>query len=340
MASPSVSIILPTPASAPDAPAAQRRLRLVLASIEAQTAPAESYELLLVDNGAVDVTGLLPGRAGPPAVVVRPDRPGLAGAVNAGVTAAQSELLFLALDQTLLSPGALAAHLDLHRQRPGERVVACGRRLCLPHSALFRDVTESSVEPADVLAFGARPGGEWIYRALEMLELHLESLHEGDVTGDFRRIELLAACTDAGRDAEQALRAGTGAVARCRWLATRFGNLSAPRALLREVGGLDQALDAHEGWLADFDLGYRLWRAGAQFTLAESAATVELLTAVPADDLGRASAIAYLLGKHGAVEFALLPLYLTGTCGTLEQFSRYLEAAERHWQPCGAREPS
>ena len=90
----------------------------VLAAIEGQQAPF-AWELVVVDDGSTDGTGgWLAGRRFPiPARVVSQPNRGPAAARNAGVTAARGELVAFLGDDTVPSPGWLAAHRQAHGRR-------------------------------------------------------------------------------------------------------------------------------------------------------------------------------------------------------------------------------
>ena len=119
--SPSVSVVVPT---------YQRMdvLPEVLEAIDAQWVPEGlapgGFEVVVVDDGSGDPTAaFLAGRTAgrgpelPPFRVLSQENRGPAAARNAGVEAARGELVAFLGDDTVPSPGWLAAHLAAHRAR-------------------------------------------------------------------------------------------------------------------------------------------------------------------------------------------------------------------------------
>ena len=90
----------------------------VLAAVEGQRA-GFAWELVVVDDGSTDGTAawLAERRFGVPARVVSQPNRGPAAARNAGVAAAGGERVAFLGDDTVPSPGWLAAHRRAHRRR-------------------------------------------------------------------------------------------------------------------------------------------------------------------------------------------------------------------------------
>ena len=95
----------------------------VLAAVEGQAVEA-AFEVVVVDDGSSDGTGawLAERRAsfGRPLTVLSQENRGPAAARNAGVAAARAPLVAFLGDDTVPSPGWLAAHLAAHRRHRGE----------------------------------------------------------------------------------------------------------------------------------------------------------------------------------------------------------------------------
>jgi glycosyltransferase involved in cell wall biosynthesis len=308
------------------------RLHLALESLSNQSLARPDYEVIVVDDGGtVDLVDVLRPYQGRLQVrLVRQDHLGMVHAINRGVAESTGPLVFIALDHAVLNHTCLEAHVALHATTAGpERLVACGRQLLLPHSALFQDITDFTVSSEDVANFGYRPGGEWIFRALDYIELQQQTITAADVRERFRKIELLAASTPEYDDIETVLR--TELPGACSWLVMRFGNHSMGRTLWQAVEGLDAALDAHEAWYADLDLGYRLWQTGATFRLAEAAVAIDLFHGGAATvKAGKATGLGYMIAKHRTAAIALLPHYLDRIGLTISEYAVQAEAA-RDW---------
>lgn len=114
---PLLSVVIPT---------YQRRdsLLRLLASLGAQTLPADAYEVIAAVDGSIDGTAeAVRGFPAPYALsaLEGPNR-GRAAACNAGIRAAAGAVVVLLDDDMDASPGFLAAHARAH-EGPGERAV-------------------------------------------------------------------------------------------------------------------------------------------------------------------------------------------------------------------------
>jgi glycosyltransferase involved in cell wall biosynthesis len=112
--SPSVSVILPTYNRA-------TQLRAAVDALLRQTAPAESYYVVVVDNNSVDGTAdFLASVDDRRLVTLREPRQGLSYARNAGLAAARADIVALTDDDVEVAPdwiatimAAMAAHADI-----------------------------------------------------------------------------------------------------------------------------------------------------------------------------------------------------------------------------------
>lgn len=91
----------------------------VLAALAGQRAEGLTFEVVVVDDGSTDGTGgWLRGRSlGVPLTVLTQENRGPAAARNAGVAAARGERVAFLGDDTVPSPGWLAAHRAAHARR-------------------------------------------------------------------------------------------------------------------------------------------------------------------------------------------------------------------------------
>ena len=118
-ARPALSIVIPT----------RNRCQLLLAELRAlenQTLPAEYYEVIVVVDGSTDGTGQAV-EALDTAFSLRqiwPPGRGRAAACNAGIRAAEGEIVVLLDDDMLPSPALLEAHLHAHES--GEHLGVMG----------------------------------------------------------------------------------------------------------------------------------------------------------------------------------------------------------------------
>lgn len=109
-----ISVILPTANPHPG------RLRRTLDALRAQGAPADAWELVVVDNGSSPPLAAEPLLAGFRAAVrlVREPRAGLTPARLAGIAAAREDVLVFVDDDNVLAPDFLAAARDAFAADP------------------------------------------------------------------------------------------------------------------------------------------------------------------------------------------------------------------------------
>ena len=112
-----VSIVIPTYAR-------PERLRECLAALARQTMPADTFEIVVVDDGSpqpvvppADTTA-----AGPTIRIIRQSNAGPSAARNRGVAEARGELIAFTDDDCLPTPDWLELLVTAHRQSPGALV--------------------------------------------------------------------------------------------------------------------------------------------------------------------------------------------------------------------------
>ena len=113
------------------------RLRLTLASLARQSAPAE---VVVVNDGSSDHTDAVIEAAAAERrlTVVRNERPpGRSGAATAGARAATGDILIFLDGDTLAGPEMVGAHLAAHAKRPG--LVARGPMFHLRCTRFLKD---------------------------------------------------------------------------------------------------------------------------------------------------------------------------------------------------------
>jgi glycosyltransferase involved in cell wall biosynthesis len=95
-------------------------LRRCLASLGEQTAPADSFEVVLVDDGSTDGTDrMLEGLdVSFEMRVLRLEQSGKYRAINAAIEAAAAAACLILDDDVVASPGLVAAHAAAHREDP------------------------------------------------------------------------------------------------------------------------------------------------------------------------------------------------------------------------------
>lgn len=205
----------------------------------------DTFEVVVADDGSADDTAEVVAGYGDRLDVrhVFQEDEGyrVAKARNAGIGHARSGVCVFVDSGVILRSGALAAHLAAHRQAPGPTAVV-GYVLCFNEGNEDGDEITAALDFTDPDAsfaeFAAK--GQWPDIREDYYERYGEDL------------DTLTAP----------------------WLMWWTCNASASTALLREVGGYDEA---YRSWGAeDVDLGYRLRTAGARFVLRRDAAAIHV----------------------------------------------------------------
>jgi glycosyltransferase involved in cell wall biosynthesis len=233
---PRCSVVVPTYNRA-------RLLRLTLDSLVRQSLPPGSFEVLVVDDGSGDDT----------AEVVREyaDRLDLryffqqdqgyrvAKARNTGIRHARAQVCVFVDSGVLLGVDTLRAYLAEHEGRP-EPVASIGYVYCFNEDNEDGALMERAIDVRDPDATirELRERGRWLDIREEFYDRYTDDI--GSLPAP--------------------------------WLIYWTCNVSAPTGLLRAVGGFDEAFTSWGG--EDVELGYRLFRAGARFTLCRDAVAV------------------------------------------------------------------
>ena len=131
---PALSIIIPTLGRADT-------LRLTLRAFDHQETQAP-FEIVVCDDGSTDATGTVISRAVAtgrvPVVHLRQENAGANAARNRAIAAARGARLLIVNDDTIPTPGLVAAHLAAHARRGGRETAILGRMTidpALPFSA-------------------------------------------------------------------------------------------------------------------------------------------------------------------------------------------------------------
>ena len=103
-------------------------LEKVLDGFAAQTAARQDFEMIVVDDGSVPPVKEMAGRFSDAMNLkyLRQDNGGLAAARNAGIQAAEGDLLLFSDDDDVPSPELVAEHIGSHREHPDECVAVLG----------------------------------------------------------------------------------------------------------------------------------------------------------------------------------------------------------------------
>lgn len=111
---PQLSVIIPTCNRLPI-------LRQCLAHLEAQTLPASTFEVIVVDDASTDATASFLASYAPPFAfrhLLMPERGAPARARNQGIRAARGHIVMFLNDDAMLCPDGLQVHMESHRAVP------------------------------------------------------------------------------------------------------------------------------------------------------------------------------------------------------------------------------
>ena len=246
------------------------RLRLTLESLAAQPA---LDEVVVVNDGSSDATpGVLAEAAArlPLTVVTHASARGRCAASNAGARAASGDILLFLDGDTLLSPGAVKAHVDVHARAPRGAASAIGRGLKFHFrgTRFFQDPETGS----------PRAGEEARVARLAPGELERARVTRAMIRDDFDR---LAARAEHGiypgagprrlqELEEDALRRHPACTVL--WAANVGSNFSVRRDAFFDAGGFDDAIDNNE----HRELALRMGERGARMAIVEGAGSYHL----------------------------------------------------------------
>ena len=205
-----------------------------LESLARQRMPREEFEVIVVDDGSSDGTAELVADYTDRLQLKyffqedRGNRSSLAR--NVGATNARSDVCVFVDDGVILHSGCVQAHVASHEAADGP-VAVCGYVYGFNLDNEDAEVMEQELDFTD--ADGVIDRLEREHRWLDVREKFYKRYDD-----DFADLP-------------------------APWVIYWSCNVSAPTALVREVGGFDETLTNWGG--EDLDLGYRLHRAGARF---------------------------------------------------------------------------
>lgn len=234
------------------------RLRLTIASLAAQTVPAE---VIVVNDGSDDHTPVVLAEASNDLHLLRIDHKvamGRSAAANAGADRASGDVLLFLDGDTLAAPDLVATHLELHRAKPG--IVARGETHHLRRTRPFLDPEQGS----------AFPGQEDQVRQMSERERKLAQVSRAEIQGDFASVDARSQPGIYPGAGPRQLFALEMAALRdhpecpALWVAASGSNQSVPRAAFIDAGGFDADLSINE----HRELALRLTMAGLKMVAA------------------------------------------------------------------------
>lgn len=291
------------------------RLALVLAGLYGQTMSRERFEVVVVDDGCTDgtreVLATWQARLGLRVVSLRPNR-GRCVARNEGVRVAQGDQVAFLDGDALPHPAWLAALLA-RREELGDEVLLCGGQWCLPKTEYLEDPRVPEVRSGrapSVVRQYVRQRPEECVVTEDMVREDIEQIDRMALEGGYPFAKLAEV---QRQNAELARLYSDSQVG---WMAFSPHNGLVPRRLFKAVGGFDEEIAFSEGW----ELGYRLFKAGARWAFVPEAKTYHLYHYHGFGDPEKAvhetavrqRAIAQMVAKHRDRRLWLIRLWQAG----------------------------
>ena len=242
----------------------KERLRLVLSALGNQRIAANRFEILVVDDGSEDGTHTMLKSLQSDHLHIETFTKnwGRCHARNAGINKARGALVVFLDGDALPAPDLLQRYSDAHKEY-GDKAVFCGDQYVLPHLEYLRDPQTGSLFDIPLSCTARRhlvQQRERIIVTEDKIHSDFPSIAAQAIEGGYPFPQILALQKEFH---ELCKRSPDSALA---WLGLYPHNMAVPLALLRTVGGFDEAIPFCEGW----ELGYRLRRAGAQFIRARA----------------------------------------------------------------------
>jgi glycosyltransferase involved in cell wall biosynthesis len=296
-----ISLVIPTHNQ-------KERLRLVLCGVAQQTLAKECFEVLVVDDGCTDGTREMLGEMRLSNLGIISQRPnqGRNRARNAGIEAAQGELVVFLDGDALPAPDLLERYWEAYQER-GEQAVFCGFQYSLPELEYFQDPQKGTlmeVPMPSVLKDYLEARREGMVLTEEMIRRDFAAVRARACEGGYPFPEL----KEKEEQVSRLLALDPGAV--CGWVGFVPHNGAIPRRLLDQAGGFDEAIPFSEGW----ELAYRLRHAWGARIYGVQANSYHLYHhhqfADPQERLVRYRAIEYMVAKHQDDRLRLLYFWL------------------------------
>lgn len=231
------------------------RLKLVLYSIEQQSADIESFEVIIVDDGSSDGTELYLRyhQFKFDCIYVRQYNAGRAAARNTGIEKARNEIIIFIDDDTVLCNEFVEEHLKCHEVK---NVVVHGRIREIPYLKFFSDPTNAVLYESIQID------------VCQLKEISKICISQEDIRHCFKeKVHNRSKLTSLEKIIKYILDVKAW---NWYWLCFCGGNISVPKEWIDNLGGFDEAFGTLWG-CEDLDLGYRLMKSGYEFQYSENA---------------------------------------------------------------------
>lgn len=298
------SVIIPTFNKLP-------RLELVLESFRFQSEEPENFELIIVDDGSWDETEKMVKGIDSKFKInyIKQENLGRSHARNKGIKNAKHKIVIFCDDDCIVSKDFIKEHLKAHFM--SENSVVHGHIYNLPYMKFFKNPTTGELyNKADSQSTD-----------LTGIRKYLISLSEIE---NFSRIDRQKKDTFFERQIKNIYQKEYSEL---KWLGCTGGNVSCPLELLKQVGLFDEELDQRWG-CEDLELGYRLYKYGANFHFCNEACNYHIshFRKTYYEDLKFSMSRFY--EKHKDSFIINLPLLLLGEVKSVEQYIEICKQSE------------
>lgn len=288
---------------------------MAVESIKYQTIRNTEFEVIIVDDGSDDGTIDYLNREELQFAhkVIRQCHKGRAGARNRGIEEAKYEIIIFMDDDMILDKNFIRAHIVKHEEK--EQIVH-GKIFNLPRTKFFEDPIEGTF----FNGLDIRPSVRERLKEEKILPQMIRD--EKDFSENIIKKSKMAVLEEL---ISYVLKEHPG---KMDWISFVGGNVSAPRRILKEVHGFDEAFGFVWG-CEDIELGYRLMRKGMEFCYSDEAINYHI-THYRAD-FARDHAINldYFYKKYEDPMILLFHEFITEKISKDEMLQQILNAKER-----------
>ena len=249
----------------------KERLRLVLAGLRAQTFSSARFEVIVVDDGCTDGTGMLLKEVAlqmPLSIIPLMPNQGRCRARNRGASAARGQVIAFLDGDALPHPEWLQRHWEVFEQY-GPNCLLCGAEWSLPDLEHLQDPQVGTFVEGpipSVVCEHLRRRREEIVVTEDMICRDFERIHSRAMEGGYPFPELQRLQQQTKDLLEQYPGSPIG------WIAFYPHNGLVPRAAFERAGGFDPEIPFSEGW----ELAYRLQKRGLKPHFVAQARTYHL----------------------------------------------------------------
>lgn len=287
----------------------KERMVLTLESFRYQTIKKDEFEIIIVDDGSEDGTDKLVKQYEDvlPLRYIRQKNKGRSVARNTGIRQASSDLILFCDDDLIVSPSFVEAHVKAHEDKV---CVAHGQIYNLPYLKFFRN--PETGEPYD----------EFKGQNMDFMKQYCI---QKDKISDIEKIHKLSKVTLIEKTIQSIFHKE---LSELKWLCCSGANVSIPKMLLESVGYFDERLG--KAWGAeDFELGYRLHQAHAEFIYLEEGHNYHMMHARMNFKEALEASVKKFYECHPDANIKYLDKLLSGEIRDIDSYIKYVKMQEK-----------